>query len=111
MHPQAPSGRKKAYDICSPKVALFEIGLWKSLPRMIAQAIGKPLHKASVDEVKSAMLATVDVLDHEMGSSYRDIVRTCLTGGFAQGVPEGYEELLAQAILTDIIASLSSLKA
>jgi hypothetical protein len=60
VHPQAPSGRKKAYDIYSPRVVLFEIGLWKSLPRKIAQAIGKALQKASVDEVKSAMIATVD---------------------------------------------------
>jgi hypothetical protein len=67
--------------------------------------------RASVDEVKSAMIATVDVLVHETGSIYRDVTRTCLRGGFAQGIPEGDEELLAQAILTDIVVSLSSIKA
>jgi hypothetical protein len=109
--PQAPSGRKKAYHTYSPGVVLFEIGLWNSLPRKIAQVTGKPLQKASVDEVKSAMIATVDVLVHETGSICRDVTRTCLRGGFAQGIPEGDEELLAQAILTDIVVSLSSIKA
>jgi hypothetical protein len=111
VHPSSRSGFKTKHDIYSLGVVLFEIGLWSPLREKLTEALQKDYSRITAENLKDELIKSVPLLGHSMGTVYRDVVHTCLTGGYAEGVPDPDEEMLARAVFTDIITPLGNLKA
>jgi hypothetical protein len=103
QHPGVTSGFRKLHDIYSLGVVLFEIALWRSLKTKFPSS--QASSSLSAGQKREALISAVDVLGGEVGATYRDVVKVCLTGDFGDEVMED-ESLLPKAFLIRVVNAL-----
>ena len=79
------SGLKKAYDIYSLGVVLFEIGVWKPISDVLRLDTTKRIKTANIKNVQANLLQdeNLELLESEAGDVYAALVRMCLGGTLA----------------------------
>lgn len=100
----ARQGHRKIHDIYSLGVVLLEIGLWQCATSIVPIRQGKNFNVT--DMVQRLIDAADSRLAHYAGSSYRDAVIVCLTGGFNIQMDDVIESRLDQAFKENVIDKL-----
>lgn len=99
-----PSFRAE-YDYYSLGLVLLEIGLWKSLGKILkALKDASPSDGSSASQLDGLLRSCVPRLGHFMGTRYQNIVETCLRGSFE--VPSSLDERSRQLKLSRNFSTL-----
>ncbi|KAH7144588.1 prion-inhibition and propagation-domain-containing protein [Dactylonectria estremocensis] len=79
------TGFKKAHDIYSLGVVMFEIGVWKPVSGILGIDTAKPVKASMVKKVQSELLSAenLELLESEAGDVFAAAVKTCLDGTLA----------------------------
>lgn len=85
-------GFKKAYDIYSLGVVLYEIGMWKPVYAILGIQAKEGIRSAAVKGTKTALLEAerLQALEAEAGGIFAAAVRSCLSGDFVPGSEGGH---------------------
>ena len=82
-HPDVPlMGFNRVRDCYSLSIVLLEVAMWRPVREMIPESTGRSLGDVGMSEYRAFFLDSMPVLGSTAGASYRDAVRTCLTGDF-----------------------------
>lgn len=94
---------KKTYDIYSLGIVLLEIGLWASCSPPVSDfSAPKTVRKTLVDKYLNGYLA------YRVGTTYQDVVRTCILGGF--GHPGKEKNWLELEFMKRVVRKLEGCK-
>jgi hypothetical protein len=85
-------GFKKAYDIYSLGVVLYEIGMWRPVHAILGIRIEEGIRSATVKGVKAVLLkkGNLQALEAEAGGIFATAVQSCLSGDFVPGSQVGH---------------------
>lgn len=85
-------GFRKAYDIYSLGVVLYEIGMWKPVHTILGIHIERGIRSAAVKGAKTVLLeaGNVQALEAEAGAIFAAAVWSCLSGDFVPGSDGGH---------------------
>ncbi|CAN8097981.1 unnamed protein product [Discula destructiva] len=77
-------GFKKAYDIYSLGVVLFEIGMWKPIHEIVGIDIAEGLRAAEIKDTQTRLLSQELLMNlaADVGDAYMAMVASCLSGDF-----------------------------
>jgi hypothetical protein len=110
-HPDVPIlGFNRLRDIYSLSVVLLEVAMWRPMSEMIPESCGKELNELNMSEYRAFFLDSMPQVGAQMGASYRDAVRVCLTGDFGVA-DEDDGSVLASAFFTKVLQKLGYCRA
>jgi serine/threonine protein kinase len=109
-HPDVPlQGFNRVRDTYSLAVVLIEIAIWGCIADKIAE-VGHQLSKMTMSDYRAFFLDSMPIIGSQMGPSYRDAVRVCLTGDFGVAADDDGSGL-ARAFFTKVLQKLSYCRA
>jgi hypothetical protein len=108
QHPEVSSGFRKAFDLYSLGVVLFEIALWRPLKTQFGS--NQAFLSLGAADRRDRLIRATDALGGEVGAAYRDVVKLCLTGDFGEEV-DADDSLLPKAFLLRVVHVLERCQA
>lgn len=85
-------GFKKAYDLYSLEVVLYEIGMWRPVHSLLRIRVEEGIRSATVKSAKTVLLEghNLQALEADAGEIFAAAVRACLSADFGQGSEGGH---------------------
>jgi hypothetical protein len=82
------AGSKRSYDIYGLGIVLVEISCWQPIQEILEISLDQVAALAELLKVRERLLSKkyLDIVGANSGSRYREVVRTCLSGGIALGI-------------------------
>lgn len=82
-------GSKKSYDIYGLGIVLVEISCWQPIQDILEISLDRATALVELLKTREILLSKkyLDIVAANAGSRYREVVRTCLSGGIDLGIP------------------------